>query len=125
MTTKNKKHPSGTTHTRDGDSYKVGTIVECFDHGEWVSCDNAWEVDDWLEELTPVNPEDVDALPFEQYKTKEVVKHEWVFNYESLDAFIDHFESEFEEASFIKDVALTSFNEDKNVMYKATYTEEK
>lgn len=124
MTTKTK-HPHGTTHARDGYSYKVGTIVECWEYGEWVSVDNCSDVDDWLEELTPVNPDDVEALPFERYSKKEVVNHEWTLRFEDLDDFIDWFEDEFEGARFINDASLTSVNKDRTVMYTATYTEEK
>lgn len=46
--------PEGTTHTRDGDFYKVDSRVHYFENGEWALCDKCDDLAGWLDELEPV-----------------------------------------------------------------------
>lgn len=45
----------GATHHRDGDLYRVTSIVCTLEWGEWIPCQNAHDVENWLEELTQIN----------------------------------------------------------------------
>lgn len=44
----------GATHFRDGDLYKVGSTVKVLQYGDWVLCDNPFDIDGWLFELTEI-----------------------------------------------------------------------
>jgi hypothetical protein len=53
-----KPIPEGATHTRDGDYYKVGHKVQCLEfgkYGEWVDCNEPFEIAWWLDDLTPIS----------------------------------------------------------------------
>ena len=47
--------PEGTTHTRDGDFYKVTEKVQYFEHQEWHDCKDAYDLHGWLHELKAVD----------------------------------------------------------------------
>ena len=50
-----KDRPEGTTHTSEGCFYKVTDhAVFYFEYGEWNLCDDADNLEGWLEELVPV-----------------------------------------------------------------------
>ena len=50
--------PEGSTHTRDGEFYRVTDKVQYLEYGEWNDCKDAYDLTGWLEELTAITGND-------------------------------------------------------------------